>query len=125
MATATATRPPATVTTAVRASDSPASRPRVMPRARSTGNSAASRVSCRPSSCTMTATAMTPARPANRASATACGWMARSVAAVWLDRLMTSTFRPVAGYCLASAVAADRNAAMLAPGRSRMPAAVP
>ena len=73
----------------------------------------------------MTARAITPARPANRASATASGWMARWVAAISLDRLMTSSFPPVAGYCLASAVAADRKAGMLAPGRSRTPAVVP
>jgi hypothetical protein len=51
--------------------------------------------------------------------------MARSVAATWLARLMTSTFPSVAGYCFASPVAADKKAGMLAPGRNRMPAVVP
>ncbi len=73
MAMPTAASPPAAVTMAVLARDSTTSRPRVMPRARSTGNSAESRVSCRPSNCTMTASTITPARPANRASATASG----------------------------------------------------
>ena len=49
----------------------------------------------------------------------------RSEDATWLDRPMTSTFPPVAGYCFASAAAADKNAGMLAPGRSRTPAEVP
>ena len=118
----TAMRPPAPVTTAVRARDSVTSLPRVMPRARKTGNSAESRVSWRLSSCTMTARAMSPARPANSASAAACGRMARWVAAVAPDRLMRSILPPLAGYRFASAAAADTNLSMLAPGRSRMPA---
>ena len=106
MAMPTATSPPAPVITAVRTRDSVTRAPRVMPRARKTGNSAASRVSWRLSNCTMTASAMSPARPANSASATASGRMARWVAATPSDRLMMSIFPPLAGYRFASAAAA-------------------
>ncbi len=125
MATPTAMRPPALVTTAVRARVNVTSRARVMPRARKTGNSTASRVSWRLSSWAMTAKAMNPASPANSARATASGRMARSVAAASPDRLTMSTFPPVAGYLFASAAAADKNLPMLAPGRSRTPAWIP
>ena len=81
MATPTATTAPATVTAASRASDSAARLPRVMPRARRIGNSVESRTSWRASSWPITASAISPARAANTASATACGRMARSVAA--------------------------------------------
>ena len=83
MATATAMTPPARVTTARRARDSATRLPRVAPIARSTGNSAESRASCRLSSWPMTASAIRPASAANAASAIACGRMACWVAVTW------------------------------------------
>ena len=118
----TAIRPPAPSPRPCAPGISATSRARVMPRARKTGNSAESRMSWRLSSWTMTARAMSPASPANSASAAACGRMARWVAAVAPDRLTRSILPPLAGYRFASAAAADRNLSMLAPGRSRMPA---
>ena len=73
----------------------------------------------------MTASAMSPARPANSASATASGRMARCVAATPSDGLMMSIFPPLAGYRFASAAAAATNLPMPAPGRSRTPAWAP
>ena len=89
-AIATATAAPASVTTATRARDRPTSRARVMPSARRIGNSVASRISWRPSSWPMMASAMSPASAANTARAMASGRMACCVAATSSDRLMTS-----------------------------------
>ncbi len=80
-----------------------------MPMARSTGNSAASRLSCLASSWPMTASEISPASPANTASATACGLMARCVAAISSARLTTTVWLPWACGC----------ATRPAPGRPR------
>jgi hypothetical protein len=125
MARATASSPPVIVTADSRCTERPTSLPRVMPRARQIGYSAASRVSCRLSSWPTTASAIRATSAANTASATASGRMARCVAATWSDRLSASMAPPVSGYFLASAPAALRNAAMLAPGLSRTPACGP
>ena len=73
----------------------------------------------------MTARAMSPARPANSGERHGLRVDGPLGGGGLAGRLTTSTFPPVAGYCFASAAAADTNAAMLAPGRSRMPAVVP
>ncbi len=96
-AVATATRPPATVTRPTSASDSAASLPRGMPRARRTGNSTASRLSWRLSSWAITASATRPAKAANTASAIACGRIARSTAVTSSARSTASILPPVAG----------------------------
>src|SRR6202167_1908656 len=121
-ATATASTPPATVTAASRITERPTSLPRVMPRARQIGYSAASTVSCRASNWPTRASAMSATSAANAASATASGLMARWVAATRSDRLSTSMLPPVSGYFFASTAAARRNAARLAPGLRRTPA---
>jgi hypothetical protein len=71
IAAPTARQAPRTVTAPALASDSAASRDRVIPRARRIGNSAASMITWRPSNCPMTIRVMIPARAANSASATA------------------------------------------------------
>ena len=125
MATATAITAPATVTAATRTMDRATSRPRVMPRTRRIGNSAASMISWRLSSWPTTASMMSAARAANTASATASGRMARSVAVTSSDRL-TMLNAPAGMWSRrATAAAAPRNAVMLAPGRSRNPVWMP
>ena len=86
IATTTATAAPAVVTTATLASDSAASRDRLMPRPRRIGNSAESRASWRLSSCPMMASMIRPARAAKIASAAASGRMARCAAAYVVAR---------------------------------------
>ena len=81
MAIATASTAAAMVRAASRARDRAVRARRDMPRARRIGNSAESRMSWRPSSWVMTASAMSPAMAAKAASANACGVIARSVAA--------------------------------------------
>ena len=73
----------------------------------------------------MMASAMSPASAANAARAMASGRMACCVAATSSDRLMMSVPPSVPGNVCASATAAARNAAMLAPGRTRTAASVP
>ena len=73
MATPTATAAPAMVTSSTRASDSTVSWIRLMPSVRRIGNSAASSISWRYSSCATTARAMRPASAAKMARAIACG----------------------------------------------------
>ena len=90
IATATATAAPATVTTASRAMARASRLPLVIPTARRIGNSAASSASCLASSWPRIASEISPASPANTASATACGLMARWVAATSSARLMVS-----------------------------------
>ena len=87
----TASTAPAAVTTASRARDRAASVARLMPRALSTGYSAESRLSCRLSSWPMTASAIRASSAANTPRATACGWIARWVAASSSRRLTTIT----------------------------------
>ena len=125
MATATAMTPPARVTMASLASDSATRLARVAPIARSTGNSAESRASCRLSSWPMTASAMRPASAANAARAIACGRMACWVAAAWVAWLMVRIWPLVSGYRFASAVAARERLSTVAPGRSRICASLP
>ena len=92
IATPTATAAPAMVTTATLARDSAASRDRLMPSARRTGNSAESRASWRLSSCPMMASAIRPASAAKIASAAASGRMARCAAAYAVARWTTWVF---------------------------------
>ena len=125
MATATAMTPPARVTMASLASDSATRLARVAPIARSTGNSAESRASCRLSSWPMTASAMRPASAANAARAIASGRMACWVAATWAAWLMVRIWPLVSGYRFASAVAARERLSTVAPGRSRICASLP
>jgi len=121
IAIATATAAAATVTTASRAMASASKLPLVMPTARRIGNSAASSASCLASSWPRTASEISPASPANTASATACGLMARSVAATSSDRLMVS-IGCTAWYGRPSVRACAATAPGFAPGRSRSPA---
>ena len=97
MATPTARTAPARVTAATRARDNPARLARVMPSARRIGNSTESSTSWRASSWPITTSPISPARTANIASATACGRIARSVAATWSDKPMTTICPPLAG----------------------------
>ena len=83
---------PASVTAASRARPSAARLARVMPSARKIGNSAESSTSCRASSWPTTASPISPASRANTASATACGRIARSVAATWSEGLIMMSF---------------------------------
>ena len=80
-ATPTAISPPPAVTAAARARDKPSSWALTMPSARSTGNSAASRMSWRPMSGLTTMSVNSAASAANSARATAAGRMARCAAA--------------------------------------------
>ncbi len=88
---------PVTVTMASRAREIATRVPRVAPKARSTGNSAASRASCLVSSWLSTASAIRPASAAKAASATACGRAACSRAVTWSAWLITSIRPPVPG----------------------------
>jgi hypothetical protein len=90
IAIATATAAPATVTSASLAMASASRLPLVMPTARRIGNSAESSASCLASSWPRTASEISPASPANIARATACGLMARWVAAPSSARLTVS-----------------------------------
>ena len=125
MATATAMAAPAMVTAATRARDSTASLARLIPRARRIGNSAASRISCRLRSWPMVVSAMSASKAAKAPSAMASGRMARWVVVNSSDRL-TMLKAPAGTWSrLASAAAAARKLAVLAPGRNRRPVWIP